>query len=177
MAWMISLQSRERVDVGDERLVDLHLGEGQMPKLHQRRVTGAEIVDGKADALDPETGQRVHQLDQRLGRALGQLHHQPVGRHVERAAHPLDQVGKVEVLQAERRNVERDAGVDAFVAPVEPLLEDRPEAPLGEVVDQPMLFGQRNEARRREPGRCSGSSQRTRASTRVSPPSRSDTLG
>ena len=34
------------------------------------------------------------------------------------------------------------------VAPVEPLAQDRPKAPLGEVVDQPMVLGQRNEARR-----------------------------
>ena len=38
--------------------------------------------------------------------------------------------------------------VEALLAPVEPLPEDRPQAPLGEVVDQPVVFGQRNEARR-----------------------------
>ena len=100
--------------VVDEEAVDLDLGERQLAKLHQRRIADPEIVDREADALDPEAGQRVHQLDQRLGRALGQLQHQPVGRHLERAAHPLDQVGEVELLEAQRGNVEGEAGVDAL---------------------------------------------------------------
>ena len=128
---MISRQSRECGDVGDERLVDLDLGEGQLAKLHQRRIAGSEIVDGKADALDPEAGQRVHQLDQRLGRALGQLEHQPVGRHVERAAHALDEVGKVEMLEAERRDVEGDAGVDALARASRAIAEGSSAGPIG----------------------------------------------
>ncbi len=102
MLLTISRAVLRRRRVVDEKAVDLDLGERQLAKLHQRRIAGPEIVDGKADALDPEAGQRVHQLDQRLGRALGQFEHQPVGRNVERPAHPLDQVGKVEVLEAER---------------------------------------------------------------------------
>ena len=107
--------------VGDERLVDLDLGEGQLAKLHQRGIAGPEVVDRKADSLDPEAGQRIHHLDQRLGRALGQLEHDAVGGYVERPAHPLDQVGEVEVLETERGNVESDAGVDALLPPFEPL--------------------------------------------------------
>ena len=52
------------------------------------------------------------------------------------------------MLEAERGDVEGDAGVEALVAPVEPLPQDRPQAPLGELVDQAVLLGQRNEARR-----------------------------
>ena len=33
----------------------------------------AKIVDGKAEPLDPEACQRVHQFDERLGRALSQF--------------------------------------------------------------------------------------------------------
>ena len=39
-------------------------------------------------------------------------------------------------------------GVDAFVAPIEPLAKDRAQAPLGEIVDEPVLLGERNETRR-----------------------------
>ncbi len=39
-------------------------------------------------------------------------------------------------------------GVDTFFPPVEPLAQDRPEAPLGQLVDEPMLFGQRDETGR-----------------------------
>ena len=83
----------------DEEAIDLDFGEWQLAKLHQGRITDPEIVHRKPDPLDPEAGQRVHQLDQRLGCALGQLEHQSVGRHVQRAAHSLDQIGKVELLE------------------------------------------------------------------------------
>ena len=83
-----------------------------------------EIVDRQTNALDPETGQRVHHLDQRLGRALGELEDNPIGGNVEPAAHALHKVGKVEMLQAERRNVERNTGVDPLLTPIEPLAED-----------------------------------------------------
>ena len=134
--------------VGDECLVDLHLREGQTPQLHQRGVTGPEIVDRKADSLDAEPSQRVHQLDQRLRRALGELEHEAIGRNLKRGAHALDEVRKIEVLQAERRNVEGDRRVDPLVAPVEPLPENRPKAPLSEVVDEPVFLGERHEPRR-----------------------------
>ena len=34
------------------------------------------------------------------------------------------------------------------LAPVEPLAKDRPQAPLGEIVDQAVLLGERHEPRR-----------------------------
>ena len=135
--------------VGDEEAVDLELGEGQLAQLHQGRIAGAEIVDGKADALDAEAGQRVHQLDQRLGRALGQFEHEALGRDAERAAHALDEVGEIELVEAQRADVEGDAGVEPLVAPAEPLAQRGAQAPLGQFVDQAVLFGQRHEARRR----------------------------
>ncbi len=135
-------------DIGDERLVDLDLGEGQLPQLHQRRIAGAEIVDREADALDAEASQRVHQLDQGLGCPFGQLEHQPVGRNLQAPAHALDQVREIELLQAERGDVERDRRIDALVAPVEPLPQHRAQPPQGQLVDQPVALGQRHEARR-----------------------------
>src|SRR5881628_2835519 len=52
------------------------------------------------------------------------------------------------MLQAERRNIESNAGVERLLLPFEPLAQDLPQAPLGEVVDQAMFFSQRNEIRR-----------------------------
>ena len=52
------------------------------------------------------------------------------------------------MLEAERGDVERDAGVDTFLPPVEPLLEDNPQPPLGQLVDQAMFLGERHEMRR-----------------------------
>src|SRR5689334_21692254 len=37
--------------------------------------------------------------------------------------------------------------VDPFLAPIEPLPKDRAQAPMSEVVDQAVFFGQRNEPR------------------------------
>ena len=132
--------------VGQEKAVNLELGEGQLAKLHQRRITRPEIVDRQPDALDPKPRQRVHQLDQRLGRALGQFEHQPFGRHVERAAQSFDQVGKIELVEAYRRNVERKADVDPRGMPFAPLAKRTAQPPLGQRVDQPMALGQRHEA-------------------------------
>src|SRR4028118_1997505 len=72
-----------------------------------------------------------------------------VRRAPERAARPRDEVGKVEMLKAQRRDIERDAGVDALAAPYEPLPQGCPKAPLGELLDQPVLLRQRHEARGR----------------------------
>src|SRR5205085_8978962 len=52
------------------------------------------------------------------------------------------------MFEAERGDVEGDARVDTLVAPVEPLAQDGPQTPLGELVDESMLFGQRDEAGR-----------------------------
>ena len=58
--------------------------------MHQGRVADAEVVDCETDTLDPKAGQRVHQLDQRLGRPFGQFEHQRFGRHFERPRNPFD---------------------------------------------------------------------------------------
>ena len=80
-------------------------------------VPDPEIVNREPDALDAEAGQRIHQLDKRLRRALGQLQHKPVGRDVERPAHPFDQIGKIQLIEAQRRNIEGEAGVEALLDP------------------------------------------------------------
>ncbi len=105
----------------DEKPVDLDVGEWQLAQLHQAGIADPEIVDRKPDTLDPETGQRIHHLDQGLGGALGQFEHQPVGRHLQVTAHPFDEVGKVELIEAERRNVECEAGIDPGGLPRDPL--------------------------------------------------------
>ena len=146
----ISRLSLDGDRVVDEEAVDLDFGERQLAKLHQGRIADPEIVHRQTDALDPEAGQRVHQLDQRLGRALGQFEHQPVGRHVERAAHPLDQVGKIELFERQSAEMLKAMQVSMpRVAPLQPLAKRRGQAPLGQLVDQPVALGQRHEARRR----------------------------
>src|SRR5207253_2064252 len=54
----------------------------------------------------------------------------------------------IEVLETERRDVERDRDVDAYLAPVEPLPEDGAQTPQGELVDQSVIFSEPHEARR-----------------------------
>ena len=132
--------------VADEEAVDFDFGERQLAKLHQRGEPGTEVVERKADALDAKASQRVHQLDQRLRRALRQFEHQAVGRHRQCAAHALNQVGEIEVLQRQGRNVERDMCIAALLAPLQPLAKRRPEAPLRQRVDQPMALCERDEA-------------------------------
>ena len=137
-----------RRQVGDEAAVDLDLGERQLPQLKQRRIAGAEIVDGKAHALDAEARERVHQLHERLGRAFRELQNEPVSRNIECTAHALDEVGEVEPLKADRGDVEGEAGLEALLAPDPPLIERRPEPPFGERIDKAVLLRQRNEAGR-----------------------------
>jgi hypothetical protein len=64
------------------------------------------------------------------------------------SAHALDQVGKIEMLEAEGGNVESDAGVEALVAPADPLAEDGSEAPLRQLVDEAVPLGERDKQRR-----------------------------
>src|SRR6185312_6894006 len=71
-----------------------------------------------------------------------------VERHVEAAAHPFDEVRKIEVLETERGDIEGDADVEAIFAPVEPLPQYGPQAPQGKLVDEAMFFGERDEHRR-----------------------------
>ena len=63
-----------------------------------------------------------------------------------------------------------------LVAPAEPLAQRGAQPPLGQFVDQPVAFGERHEARRRDHAGA-GSSQRTSASTRLSVPSVERDLG
>ena len=59
--------------------------------------------------LDPEPSERVHQANERLGCALRQFEHQPIGRNAHCAAHSLDKVGEIEALKAYGGNIEGEA--------------------------------------------------------------------
>src|SRR6187200_302257 len=124
-----------RWQVDHEATIDLQLGEWQLAKLEQRRIAGPEIVDCEADALDPKSGQRVHQLHELLRCAFGQLQHQTVRRHVHLAADALDEIRKVEALEADSRDVEGEAGLETLTAPYQPLTKRFAEAPLGQWID------------------------------------------
>ena len=139
-----------RRQVDDEASVDLQLGERQLPQLKQRGVASAEIVDGKADALDAEARERVHQIDELLRRALRQLQHELVGGNLHFAAQTLHHVGEIEPLKTDRGDVEGEAGLESLLAPDPPLMQGRLETPLGELVDKAVLFSQWDEAGRRD---------------------------
>src|SRR5206468_10240078 len=48
----------------------------------------------------------------------------------------------------QRRDVEGDRSVEPLIAPFDPLPENPPQSPMGQFVDQPVLFCQRNEVGR-----------------------------
>ncbi len=116
-----------------------------MAKLQKRGITGPEIVECKCDPLDAEPRQRVHEVDQRLRRTLGKFKDQPVRRDPDFSAQALYEVREIELFQAQRRNVHRDANVEPLALPGPPLAKRGLKHPSRQFADQPMFLGKRNE--------------------------------
>jgi hypothetical protein len=138
--------ARLRVRIGDEALVDLEFGEGHLRELRQRGIAGAEIVDGQAEALQPQA--REHAEPARgIGhhQAFGDFQHH-VGRiHAQFLHQALVMVGGSRVVQRRRRYVHRQAQAHAGGVPLPLPLAGLHQHRLGQRLGQPMAFDHRDE--------------------------------
>ena len=89
--------------VPDERLINLYLGEGQLTKLHERRIAGTEIVIARPIPLILKRVSVSISLTKGWVAPSVSFQDEPIRRNVERPAHPFDKIWKVEVLKAQRR--------------------------------------------------------------------------
>ena len=83
-----------------EGSVDLELAEGQAVKVIQRGHAGTEVIDRKADSLDPETVEYVH-VSCRVshGSGLRDLHDQPAAIESVGIEAPGDPIREIELGQ------------------------------------------------------------------------------
>ncbi len=150
----------------DEALVDLDLAHGQPLEVGQRRVAGAEVVDGQPDAEVPQlTEQDLGPRGLDHDAALGDLQRQQVPRHTvagERAANLVDDVG---VEQAAGRQVDGDPDVPAVRAPLRRTPSAHAPARAASAADQAAALGDRDEL-----GRGDASPARGAASAPAPPP-------
>jgi hypothetical protein len=137
----------------DEGAVDLQRVDREPPKVGQRRVAGAEVVDRQrhAERLEPD---QLGQVLLGVGHqhALGHLQAEPVGRHPGLAEHLGDrgrQVGPVELAD---RDVDGhlDRVGDARGRPGHRLPAGLLDHPAAERHDQPGALGDRDEIERRD---------------------------
>jgi len=128
------------------------LSTSQLGEAAEAGIAGAEIVQRQAD---PERAQLVHGGDDDGAliqeHALGDLEHQMVRGQLMLGEDLRDHGGQVDVLEIDRRQVDRDAGnVEPGSPPDRHLpagLADRPHADL---LDQPAFLGKRDEFCRRD---------------------------
>jgi hypothetical protein len=133
----------------DELAVDLHRVDRQCGEVAERRVPGAEVVDGDDEAEAPDLLDRredpvglVHE------RALGDLELEPLGSHPVAVEERGEPIREQPILHRLHGDVHRDAQVGDPPAPrgQEPagLAEDLERERRGRAA----LFGERNERRR-----------------------------
>src|SRR5829696_2445614 len=141
-------------DPVDERLVDLEDVDREAAQVAERRVAGAEVVDGQQHPEPLELPQpHAHRLDVADQDALGDLdgelaRRQPRG--LERVDHLGDQAlllelaaGQVDVDRQRRR-------VRELALPAAGLEAGLEQHPVADRPDQPLLLGQGDERRRRQ---------------------------
>ena len=141
------------LELTDERLVDLHLVDRQLVEAAERRVAGAEVVDG-------QPGAECAQLAQRLDRVGPVLHEQRLG-DLEDQAVRVDQ--RAVQLAGDRRpdarlahqpathvDRHRQAGRLLALVPRAQLRARFANDPERERDDHPGLLGDGDEARRRD---------------------------
>lgn len=109
-------------------------------------MAGAEVVDRQPDALDPQARCDVQQHEWIAHRlALGDLEHDRLRVDTGVARCGLDAVREVERLEVFDRNVDRQAKIQALVAPAPCVGQRAREHGLRQTIDQPARFGLRNE--------------------------------
>mmetsp|Transcript_20721 Transcript_20721/g.38883 ORF Transcript_20721/g.38883 Transcript_20721/m.38883 type:complete len:265 (-) Transcript_20721:52-846(-) len=86
--------------VAHEGLVDLELADAELLQMAERRIAGAEVIDGQADAARVQLvhhGDRNRRVVHRG--AFGQLQLQALRRHAGVTQHTADQLGQVIVAE------------------------------------------------------------------------------
>ena len=135
--------------VDHERLVDLDLPHREPLQVGQRGVAGPEVVDRDLDAGRLQPLQRVLGFAGDDG-ALGDLEAELLRRHLPGPEQLLHRVGQLAVEQVARREVDRDADLDAGLRPGVNLAERLVEDPRRQRLDQVGLLRRGDEVVRRQ---------------------------
>ena len=141
---------RQCGDVADEGAVHLQLMHRQRLQVGQRGLAGAVVVDRQ---LHAQVGQLVQVAQRQFRlvhqRALGDFQADAV--RCQRVARQQvgNQSGQTGVQQVQRRQVDRRHQRPAVGAPAGGLGHHVLQQPGGDFVDEPGLFGERDESRRR----------------------------
>ena len=140
-----------RAQGGDECPVDLQLVDGQPLEVGQRRVTGAEVVDGQLDAhclelvhavVDPVRVVQQH--------ALGDLQREPSGVEGRLAERPPNRLAEAFVTELTGREVHVELdGTTVGRPPLGHVAEGLVQYPRSDRHDQSRRLGHGNEVRRR----------------------------
>ncbi len=116
--------------VGDEGAVDLELVDGQALEVRERRVAGAEVVDGKPDARLAEHREHLAGTERVSHEgALGDLELETAGLDAPAMEKSDHVVREVEIEQVRDGDVDGHVNPDPLVSPCPPL----PEGSLGDV--------------------------------------------
>ena len=138
-----------RVDRGDEAPVDLEDVDGELMEIAERRVAGAEVIDGDPHS---EGAERAEREDAPVGVAhecrLGDLEHE--GRRgeprlLEHERNSVDEIG-LDELHGRDVDTDRKGSVRAmFELPRPDLPAGGQQHPISELDDQSVLLGERDE--------------------------------
>ena len=131
----------------DEAAVDLQYVDGELLEVVQRRIAGAEIVDGDAQAQALEVGEGLHGAGHVLHqRALGQLQFQTGWRNTAVFENRGDARVQITFGELPGREVDRDLRyTDLGRVPAFQLATGFGQDPVTDLHHQPQFFQHRNE--------------------------------
>jgi hypothetical protein len=129
-----------------ERFVDLEFVDGQPAEVGQRRVAGAEVVEGQADAQGPQFG---HDREGPLGvchqRGLGELEAEQARRDTGRGERVEQHPDEVGFGEAAGRHVDADPDVQTGADPPRGLQQGQRQHAMGERDDDVRGLGRGDE--------------------------------
>ena len=128
---------RVRLEIGDEGNVDLERVDREVLQVRQRRIAGAEVVDGDGETLVAELVQHLADRVEVVQQAgLGHLELDP-RRIAADVAHDLgDPLREVLAVELARRKIDRHGEVHPLRAPRDALLRRGFQHPFAERVDE-----------------------------------------
>ncbi len=141
-----------RRHVTHEGAVDFHRVDRESLQVDQRRLAGAEVVDGDADADLLQLAHGIHRhLDVLHGHRLGNLEFDPGGIAGVLPHDAVDHPGEAELLELWRRDVDPDPHRrQAGVPPVSQVVADAAQNPFADRNDESRLLAQADEVARRD---------------------------
>ena len=139
-------------DIAHEGLIDFQGADGKLLQSRQRRVAGAEIIDGEVQAHGI---QLVQQADGalRIGHqgGFGDFQLEAGGRHAVLAEHAAAARDEARLLELTQRQIDRDsARLRHDFLPFAVVRADAIQDPFADIQDQAGLFRERNEMRGRD---------------------------